>query len=392
MNNSKEMAVTGNLIHNVQSQLDSEALETLSRLLEAPIPQTRLGASTAIPVLLSSITQFGSSSGLELVTERLQKIDPNKVSNLGTALSIFGEKLIMGGSKMLELLVGDSGPMTKAIAEYSNLDEVAASRLLSAFTPILMGTIRRELGENDPVTMPQVQQYLASQADTIARALPQVFLEHAKRAGLELVPLDEVSAGTSASTASKFAQDEESLEAESSKVTEDDVQPIATLDIERQPARIEDRLSESQDRLSDSTDDEISDEVAATFGHLKPLPESDTPAPDTTDTTPISAAEAARAKLATITRVDSNGTTRNGRKTPVPDKPKEVTVRSLDEIPAKPSASQWLSDNALQETWVDPKAEDGSVSGFHLFPFRKYLLIALGVALLLYLLLGILRW
>jgi OmpA-OmpF porin, OOP family len=167
-----------NLLDLVKTQLTGgNALSAISGLLGESPMATTAGIGAALPTLLGSVIQSGSTSAganslLSLIKDGGH--DGSIMDNLGGMLGggSATNGLLSAGSGILKTLLGDKvGAIAGLIGQVSGLKGGAVSSLLSLVAPVLMGGIGKQV-MSQGLGASGLMNLLSSQSDFVKAALP----------------------------------------------------------------------------------------------------------------------------------------------------------------------------------------------------------------------------
>jgi OmpA-OmpF porin, OOP family len=167
-----------NLLDLVKTQLTGgDTLGAISGLLGESPAATTAGIGAALPTLLGSVIQSGSTSNGASTLLNLIKDgghDGSIMDNLGGMLSggSASNGLLSAGSGILKTLLGDKvGAIAGLIGQVSGLKGGAVSSLLSIVAPVLMGGIGKQV-MSQGLGASGLMNLLSSQSDFVKAALP----------------------------------------------------------------------------------------------------------------------------------------------------------------------------------------------------------------------------
>ncbi len=167
-----------NLLDLVKSQLTGgNTLDMISGLLGENATATKAGIGAALPTLLGSVIQSGSTtSGAASLLNLLKDggHDGGIMDNLGSVLGggSATNGLMSAGSGLLTSLLGDKlGGIAGLIGQVSGMKSSSVSSLLSLVAPMLMGSIGKQVSANG-LGASGLMSLLAGQSDFVKAALP----------------------------------------------------------------------------------------------------------------------------------------------------------------------------------------------------------------------------
>lgn len=167
-----------NLLDLVKGQLTGgNTLDMISGLLGENATTTQAGIGAALPTLLGSVIQSGSTtSGAASLLNLLKDggHDGGIMDNFGALLGGGSgtNSLMSAGSGILTSLLGDKlGPIAGLIGQVSGMKSGSASSLLSLVAPMLMGSIGKQVSANG-LGASGLMSLLAGQSDFVKAALP----------------------------------------------------------------------------------------------------------------------------------------------------------------------------------------------------------------------------
>ena len=167
-----------NLLDLVKGQLTGgNTLDMISGLLGENATTTKAGIGAALPTLLGSVIQSGSTTNGAASLLNLLKDgghDGGIMDNLGAVLGggTATNGLMSAGSGILTSLLGDKlGSIAGLIGQVSGMKSGSASSLLSLVAPMLMGSIGKQVSANG-LGASGLMSLLAGQSDFVKAALP----------------------------------------------------------------------------------------------------------------------------------------------------------------------------------------------------------------------------
>jgi OmpA-OmpF porin, OOP family len=167
-----------NLLDLVKTQLTGgDTLGAISGLLGESPTATTAGIGAALPTLLGSVIQSGSSSGgaaslLNLIKDGGH--DGSILDNLGAMLGggSATNGLLSAGSGILTSLLGNKlGAISGLLGQVTGLKGGSISTLLNLVAPILMGSIGKQV-TSQGLGASGLMNLLSSQSDFVKAALP----------------------------------------------------------------------------------------------------------------------------------------------------------------------------------------------------------------------------
>lgn len=178
-----------NLIDLVKSQLGGQVLNQVSGLLGESPEKTQSAVNGAIPALLGGLLGNATKgNGAANMLSALNGIDDSMLGNVSGLLGGGSQStgLMDTGGKLLGSLLGGSGVsgLTNAISSSSGIGKGAAGSLLGLLTPVLMGTVKRQLVGSGGLNIGNLTNLLMGQKDNIAAAMPAGLDKQLQSAGL----------------------------------------------------------------------------------------------------------------------------------------------------------------------------------------------------------------
>ena len=168
-----------NLIDLVKDQLSDQVMKSIGGVIGGNESQNSLAVNSAIPGLLSSLTNFGSSSSnADLMFKGIEKQDDGILDNLGDLLGGSGQNsLIESGGNILSSLLGGGGlaSLVGSIAGFSGAGKSGTSKLLGLLAPIVFGVIKRKLMGGGGFDVASLMSLLTGQKSNVAAAMPSGF-------------------------------------------------------------------------------------------------------------------------------------------------------------------------------------------------------------------------
>ncbi len=170
-----------NLIDLVKDQLSEQVMGQLGSVLGGNAAQSSAAISSALPGLLSSLIDVGTSdSGAESMLAAISNQDDSILDNLGSLLGGSGQSTLMSaGTNILGSLLGDSGlgNIVSAVAGFSGAGKGPVKSLLGLLAPIVFGVIKRKLlgSGGGGLNIGSLMSMLKGQKDNVAAAMPSGF-------------------------------------------------------------------------------------------------------------------------------------------------------------------------------------------------------------------------
>jgi hypothetical protein len=169
-----------NLIDLVKDQLSDQVMKSIGGVIGGNESQNNLAVNSAIPGLLSSLTNFGSSStsNADLMFKGIEKQDDGILDSLGDLLGGSGQNsLIESGGNILSSLLGGGGlaSLVGSIAGFSGAGKSGTSKLLGLLAPIVFGVIKRKLMGGGGFDVGSLMSLLTGQKSNVAAAMPSGF-------------------------------------------------------------------------------------------------------------------------------------------------------------------------------------------------------------------------
>ncbi len=169
-----------NLIDLVKDQLSDQVMKSIGGVIGGNDSQNTLAVNSALPGLLSSLTNFGEASpaNADLMFKGIEKQDDSILDSLGDLLG--GGKqnsLIENGGNVLSSLLGGGGlaSLVGSISGFSGAGKSGTSKLLGLLAPIIFGVIKRKLMGGGGFDVGSLMNMFTGQKSNIAAAMPSGF-------------------------------------------------------------------------------------------------------------------------------------------------------------------------------------------------------------------------
>ena len=138
-----------NLVELVKGQLGNQVVGQISHLIGEDNAKTESAIHSAIPTLLSDISNKAQSpEGMLGLSSILGKLNDNAIASIpGLLASGKAESLSTQGSSMLANLLGKDqlSSMSESLAASSGISHGASQKLLGVLGPIAIGTLKKNL-------------------------------------------------------------------------------------------------------------------------------------------------------------------------------------------------------------------------------------------------------
>lgn len=151
------------LLNEVREYFTPTTVRETASMLGEPEEATQQAFNGAVPAVLSGLVQQGSTDGgAGQLLNQLQggslapETEPATERGQGMLISLFGNRL---------------DALSNGISQFSGIRESSALRILGMIAPVAAGILGRHV-QSTGMTASGLQLFLASQRDTISRALP----------------------------------------------------------------------------------------------------------------------------------------------------------------------------------------------------------------------------
>jgi hypothetical protein len=167
----EEPTMNGNIISAVSQFLTPDLIGKIASaagISDGSLARKAMGAAT--PAILSGLASLASKpDGARQVSDAVARQAPNALEALASSLGSSGRLADTGQNLLTSLLGGTSfSSLASAIGKFAGVGDGAVRSLLGMLTPVVLGLLGREAGSGAT----GVSQYLASQKDHIAAAMP----------------------------------------------------------------------------------------------------------------------------------------------------------------------------------------------------------------------------
>jgi hypothetical protein len=164
-----------NLVEHVMGMFSGDVINKLSRLIGKDPATTKSAVTTAVPALLSGMSQVASTP------EGAQKM-ASALGNTGLMerpdgmLNVAGEKVAEQGSSMMSSLFGGGASgLNSAVSRVAGLDGATTSKLMAFLTPMVLGGIAKHFSGQGGFSVASLTNLFSSQKANIFSALPSEF-------------------------------------------------------------------------------------------------------------------------------------------------------------------------------------------------------------------------
>ncbi len=194
-----------NLIDLVKDQLSDQVMKSIGGVIGGNESQNSLAVNSAIPGLLSSLTNFGSSSpsNADLMFKGIEKQDDSILDDLSDLLSGSGQNsLIENGGNILSSLLGGGGlaSLVGSISGFSGAGKSGTSKLLGLLAPVVFGLIKRKLMSGGGFDAASLMSLLTGQKSNVAAAMPSGFNLMSDTASNAVAAVESVADGVADTT------------------------------------------------------------------------------------------------------------------------------------------------------------------------------------------------
>jgi len=167
-----------NIVDLVKEQLSGQVVGYLGNILGGDADHSASAINAAIPAILSSLTEAGSShSGATAMFDMVNKQDDSVLDNLGDLLGGGTESsLLESGTSALSSLLGSNGlgSLTDALSGFSGANKGGITSMLGMFAPMIFSLLKRKLsGTPEGSNAGGMMNLLNAQKENIDAAMPE---------------------------------------------------------------------------------------------------------------------------------------------------------------------------------------------------------------------------
>ena len=124
----------------IRSSLDGDAIAEIGNTLGEGLGKTHLAVITALPVLVTALSQRASKDNGEALSVALDRGHDGEI--LRDASSFFAAGEFTDGDRILDHVLGEKrSPATRAIANSSGMAEAKTEQLLEMLGPVVLGAV-----------------------------------------------------------------------------------------------------------------------------------------------------------------------------------------------------------------------------------------------------------
>ena len=169
-----------NLVGAIQDQLTDAVTGQLTSLLGGSEKQTQSAIGTAIPGLLSTLSELasGGGKGADQLAQTLGGFDTGMLGDLAGMFTKTPNKVqSLGGGLLGDLLTKTVlSKLSGSIAKYTGMNAETVTKLLGYLAPLVLGVIAKQFkSHNKPVTTQSVNDMFKNQSGHIKDACPSGF-------------------------------------------------------------------------------------------------------------------------------------------------------------------------------------------------------------------------
>ena len=124
----------------IRSSLDGDAIAEIGNNLGEGLGKTHLAVITALPVLVTALSQRASKDNGEALSDALERGHDGEL--LRDASTFFAAGEFTDGDRILDHVLGEKrSSATRAIANSSGMAEGKTERLLEMLAPVMLGAV-----------------------------------------------------------------------------------------------------------------------------------------------------------------------------------------------------------------------------------------------------------
>jgi hypothetical protein len=176
--------MAANLISTISQVLTPDMIKRIASALNLDSGTLQKAMGAGVPALLAAFSSRASTpEGAATLNDAVAKQHPDLLSSLSSVIGGSNQSaLIDGGWNALTSLLGgaSTSALTNAIGKFSGVGAAGSKSLLGVLGPVVMGA----LGEHQQSTGQSASQILATQRDSIMRALPAGFAKNLSGTGI----------------------------------------------------------------------------------------------------------------------------------------------------------------------------------------------------------------
>jgi sporulation protein YlmC with PRC-barrel domain len=175
---------TPNLISIVNQFISPEVIDRIASALGMDRASIQKAINAGIPGILGAlVSTLGRPGGAARIENALEQQEPGMLANMTNAIGTpqQGRAVEEGLGSLSSLLGGNmTSSLASALNRYAGLGDGTAKGILGMLTPLIMGILRQQGGNNAS----GIAQLLTSQKDNIARAMPAGFANYLSGTGV----------------------------------------------------------------------------------------------------------------------------------------------------------------------------------------------------------------
>jgi len=184
-----------NIIDLVKDQIGDQVMGQLGDVLGGSAEQNESALSSAIPGLISGLTNVGSTdSGAGSLFNAINDQDDSILDNLGDLIGGGNQSSMMEmGTKALGGLLGGGGlgSLISAVSGFSGASKSGTGSLMGLLAPIVFGIVKRKLlGGGGGFDVGSLMSMFNGQKDNVAAAMPSGFADSLKSTGFDKIGLN----------------------------------------------------------------------------------------------------------------------------------------------------------------------------------------------------------
>lgn len=176
--------MSNNLIALALQYLTPDVIARIASTLGLGRSTVEKAISAAVPALFGTLASTAEKpDGARRLASAIKGLDPDLTSDLGRAFTAGKQEALLDSGKSIlsSLLGGESDALSHAVAKFGGLDSGAASGILAAVAPMVLGAIKSNSSSLDGGSLAGL---LAGQKNNIAAALPPGLLSSLTGSGL----------------------------------------------------------------------------------------------------------------------------------------------------------------------------------------------------------------
>ena len=156
----------------IRSSLDGDAIAEIGNNLGEGLGKTHLAVITALPVLVTALSQRASKDSGEGLSDELDRGHDGEI--LRDASSFFAAGEFADGDRILDHVLGDKRtPAARAVANSAGMAEGKTDELLEMLAPIVLGAVGK-MKKARQFDASMLSEVLANEEKEIEKQLPGV--------------------------------------------------------------------------------------------------------------------------------------------------------------------------------------------------------------------------